>query len=198
MKKNTTHHRADSTRAKIVKAARKLFVKHGYAGTSMSKVTELSKVNHSLIFHHFKNKQGLWVAVKHDIVKEDENKTTATVLPATTLPFPKFIKQLVINSIDFYRNNPDIMRMIAWQRMEGTKKDIGVTENKHAKTWVAAFQHYQDAGEMTSGFPPEFGMTMTLSLCSAIAMDPNHYIEKPAAKKAYIKFITDKLITALM
>jgi len=47
----------EKTDYKILVSARELFVKHGFSGTSMGKIAMKANVNHSLIFHHFGNKQ---------------------------------------------------------------------------------------------------------------------------------------------
>src|SRR3990167_6437866 len=72
------HLRADPTRTKILKAARKLFVESGFAGTSMGKIATKANINHSLIFHRFGSKEGLWKAVKQSIV-EEANKLSPTL-----------------------------------------------------------------------------------------------------------------------
>jgi AcrR family transcriptional regulator len=56
---------ADTTRKKILDAARKLFVKNGFAGTSISDIAGLAKINQSLIYHHFRDKQELWKGLKN-------------------------------------------------------------------------------------------------------------------------------------
>ena len=54
---------ADNTRKVILNAARDLFVKKGFAGTSISEIAKQAKVNQSLIYHHYANKESLWTAV---------------------------------------------------------------------------------------------------------------------------------------
>ncbi|MCB0822897.1 MAG: helix-turn-helix transcriptional regulator [Bacteroidales bacterium] len=55
---------------KILKSALELFAKEGYHATSTSKVANNAGVSEGLIFRHFKNKEGLLMA----ILKEGENK----------------------------------------------------------------------------------------------------------------------------
>ncbi len=176
-----------NTREKILQAARQLFIEHGFAGTSIGNIAKLAEINHSLIFHHFGNKEKLWLEVKQMIVKE-ANLQTKT-LPSTTLPFKKFLQQLMQNALQFYRNNPDIVRMINWQRLEqGKEKNIGVTLSAESQAWLDAFKYYQKKGEINHKLKPEFILTLVLSIISSAALDPNIFINTPKKMTEYIKF----------
>ena len=59
---------ANNTREKILKAARLQFLKYGYEGASIKLIAETAEVNHNLIFHHFTNKETLWLKVKEAIL----------------------------------------------------------------------------------------------------------------------------------
>ena len=182
-----------STKEKILKAARKIFVEQGFAGASISMIAGLAEINHSLIFHHFENKEKLWLAVKQDIVQEANQQ--AVILPSTNLSFEKFLFELINNSIHFYRKNPDIIRMINWQRLESsTKKDIGVTLSKDMQNWLDAFKHYQHSGEINKKLKIEFIVTLILSIVSSAALDPNVFISSEKNLKDYIKFSTQALL----
>src|ERR1041385_8709752 len=128
----------ETTKDKILSAARTQFVTHGFAGTSMGNIAKLADVNHSLIFHNFKNKEQLWIAVKQNIVGE-ANQQTST-LPDCQLTFDDFLKELFFRNLRFYRENPDIIRMISWQRLERDPSHaIGVTNSGDMQRWVKAF-----------------------------------------------------------
>lgn len=186
----------DTTKTKILDAARQLFVENGFAGTSMGKIAKLALVNHSLIYHHFVNKEGLWIAVKESIVKKAGKQES--VLPSITLPLKGFLCALMTRSIEFYRENPDIAKLIHWQRVEHSqKKPIGLTESEIAKEWLHAFKHYQLLGEIAKKHKPEYILTMIASLASSAAMDPNVFIETAEKEKAYIHFCVQVLLQGL-
>jgi AcrR family transcriptional regulator len=190
------HYRADPTREKILKAARKLFIERGFSGTSIVAIAEKAEVNHSLIFHHFCNKEGLWKATKQSIVAKYIK--LCPVLPKTNQPFPIFLNKLMTQSISFYRDNPDIVRMVSWQRVEyKTKKEIGITLSTESKAWLAAFQHYQNKGDIHGKLKPEFILTLVLSIVSSAAMDPNVFTQEKNDLNNYIKFCTEGLLKFL-
>lgn len=185
------------TIAKILSAARQLFVQQGYAGASMGRIAALAGVNHSLIFHHFTNKAGLWQAVKMQIVEEAQQHSVT--LPSTVLPFNDFLKKLIKNTMAFYRNNPDIMRMIQWQRLEyDDHHAAAVAPSKETDRWMQAFRHYQQQGDIDASIKVEFVITMVLSILSSAAMDPMAFIAKKKDRDAYLHFVCDRLLIALM
>jgi AcrR family transcriptional regulator len=184
-----------TTKEKILTAAKILFVEHGFAGTSIGNIAKLANVNHSLIFHHFHNKDPLWVAVKLNIVEKSKQKET---LPPRTLPFKQFLKKLFAKNFQFYQENPDLIRMINWQRMLGeTEQKIGVTDSSQMKNWIAVFKHYQTQGDVNAKLKPEFIITLILSVISSAALDPNVYIYGKKNKQAYLDFFLQQILKGL-
>ncbi|MDF1797267.1 MAG: TetR/AcrR family transcriptional regulator [Coxiellaceae bacterium] len=187
--------RADDTRRKILDAARKLFVEHGYAGTSMGKIASLAEVNHSLIFHHFGNKQKLWYAVKVDIV--DTFTGSHTRLPPVDQPLRPFLEQLLKNNDSFYRHE-DLARMLGWQRLERSEGvTLGAVKSEEMDRWIAAFTHFQQSGEINPELKVGFIITMVLGIASSAAMDPIIFIRAKNDRKAYYDFCVDCLMQAL-
>lgn len=185
-----------STKEKILSAARTLFVEHGFAGTAMGKIAQLAEVNHSLIFHHFGNKEKLWRAVKHNIAKDSQQQSK--MLPGIKPDFKEFLQELFTKSIEFYQHNPDIVRMINWQRLEyGSDKQIGITLSPEFQAWIKAFEHYQQKGDIDINLKTEFIITLILSIISSTALDPNIFIHHKNDREAYIDFCVERLLVAL-
>ena len=59
-----------ATRGKLIKVARTLFGKRGFAGTSIEEVTRRAKVTRGALYHHFPGKEALFQAVFEQV--EDE------------------------------------------------------------------------------------------------------------------------------
>ena len=59
-----------ATRGKLIKVARALFGKRGFAGTSIEEVTRRAKVTRGALYHHFPVKEALFQAVFEQV--EDE------------------------------------------------------------------------------------------------------------------------------
>ncbi|CQA00077.1 Probable transcriptional regulator%2C TetR [Mycobacteroides abscessus] len=57
------------TRSAIVEAARMLFVERGFDDTSVDDIAEVAQVSKGAIYHHFKDKQEIFVDVYRDATK---------------------------------------------------------------------------------------------------------------------------------
>lgn len=61
---------AEKRRAQLIAAARKVFVKKGYSGTSMSEIAKLAKLTKGALYFHFKNKDDIFFAVVRSLNEE--------------------------------------------------------------------------------------------------------------------------------
>lgn len=161
----------------------------------MGNIAKLAEVNHSLIFHHFKNKAQLWVAVKQDIVARANQGIDN--LPDYHLPFEDFLRELFTRNLQFYRRTPDISRMIGWQRLEQNQEPIGIGNSGEMLRWIEAFQHYQVQGEIQADLKPEWIVSLVLSIISSAALDPNVFIHEKKALEGYFDFCREALLRAL-
>ena len=185
-----------STKDKILAAARVLFVEHGFAGTSMGKIARLAGVTHSLLFHHFGNKEKLWAEVKQSIVTEVAHKST--MIPSTDLPFKAFLEESFNNNIHFFENNPDIIRMINWQRLESkTQETIKVGLTKDGEKWLATFQHYQSTGDIHPEHKIEYVLKFFFSLAVSAALEGQAFIKNDDELKDYISFCVERCLVSL-
>lgn len=58
------------TRRGILRAARRLFSRHGYTDTPLNSVVQAAKVTTGAVYHHFGDKKGLFRAVAEDVEAE--------------------------------------------------------------------------------------------------------------------------------
>jgi AcrR family transcriptional regulator len=59
-----------SRKERILKAAIELFARQGFNGTSTSMIAQRADVAQGTVFHHFRNKENLLVAICDDLVKD--------------------------------------------------------------------------------------------------------------------------------
>ena len=64
---NKTDGRTTDTKQRILKEARRLYLKGGYAGISLKEIALQLEISKPALFHHFKSKQELFYAVMVDI-----------------------------------------------------------------------------------------------------------------------------------
>ena len=58
------------TTSSLIKIARKYFAQYGYFDVPLEKIAEEANVTRGAIYHHFKNKQGLFIAVLESVQKD--------------------------------------------------------------------------------------------------------------------------------
>lgn len=190
------HPRADSTRQRIVRAARKLFVKEGLTKISMEKIAIKAKVNHSLIYHHFGGKDALWDAVKADIVAEVDKKQA--LIPSTDLAWSAFLRELMQRSIDFYELNPDIVTLINYQRLAGkdANQDVdNISQSAHA--WLRAIEHYQAQGDINQRYTAAEVSCFIFSIACSIAIDRQPVIPSSATRQDFIEHSCEIILKGL-
>ncbi|MEO1199097.1 MAG: TetR/AcrR family transcriptional regulator [Pseudomonadota bacterium] len=64
--RRTNDERSQSTRGALVKAARSLFVRNGFAGTSTPEIVKAAGITRGALYHHFADKTDLFRAVVHN------------------------------------------------------------------------------------------------------------------------------------
>lgn len=74
----------ESTRAKLVAAARRAFAQDGFAHTSMDAFTATAGLTRGALYHHFSSKEGLLLAVIEEIEAEVGQRLNAISAAAPT------------------------------------------------------------------------------------------------------------------
>lgn len=183
------------TKTKILIAAKDIFVKHGYSGASISKIASTANVNHSLIFHHFKNKKTLWAAVKAYIVSKASSKKTN--LGTVGAPYRDFLMESANNMVSFFKENKDIRQLLNWQRVDKDDYDTGeVVISEELEKWISAFEYYQSRGDISKTVNISFLLQSFFSLISNISMDPRVLDEVESDMDAYLCYCVDMVLRA--
>ena len=60
----------NKTTSSLIEIARKYFAQYGYFDVPLEKIAEEANVTRGAIYHHFKNKQGLFIAVLESVQKD--------------------------------------------------------------------------------------------------------------------------------
>ncbi len=84
------------TTSSLIKIARKYFAQYGYFDVPLEKIAEEANVTRGAIYHHFKNKQGLFIAVLDSVQKD-----IATQIEKEALKSDDPWQQLILGCIGF-------------------------------------------------------------------------------------------------
>ncbi|MDD5016295.1 MAG: TetR/AcrR family transcriptional regulator [Atribacterota bacterium] len=101
----------------IIKNAKKLFLRNGFECTSMSNIADACGINKSLIYHHNKNKEELWKTIKEDMFNRYQQLSDRE-LDYEDMSLYELLENIVNFRFNFYFDNPEIIRLMCWQRLE--------------------------------------------------------------------------------
>ena len=106
---NKKAEKSSRTQARIIEAARLVFARDGFADASLSEIIEKSEVTTGAIYYHFKDKQGLFLAVAESLemeILEESSKRVST----DGDPWDVF-ESSVLETLDICAR-PDILRIV--------------------------------------------------------------------------------------
>ena len=150
---NTRIRDGEATKKKIIKTAEKLFSKRGFNGVSIRDLANACGMSGALILHHFKNKDGIYEAVRLALIEK--------YVPRFKNHFDdepdlfKFIEKIVRGAFAFHKENPIAIRLMNWDRLNGFTKPWPKTEEFH-NMFVERVQKAMDAGEINNNFSADY------------------------------------------
>lgn len=194
----------ESTADKILISAQKLFVAHGFAGTSISDIANDAKINKSLIYHHFENKEKLWLKVKDTMVEKfsPNLQSYGQHTHGAKVTLRSFIEDFVTKRFEFYLNNPDMVRLIHWQRIEDKEKPLTKDHLSSSLSIISqnTIEELQKKKEIRNDVPTDLIRAFILTTTSAIFLIQPHLLygakDKKITKK-YLELLIDSLMDGL-
>lgn len=136
-------HDPDRSRASILDAAETLFLRRGFAGTSMSEIAKASGVTKSLIHHHFGSKDALWEEVKRTrfATYYDQQLDILTRMEPTA----DLVEASMKVYFQFLEANPQVVRLMWWMSLSD-RMEAGEMLQELRDLGVARIEVAQNAG----------------------------------------------------
>lgn len=187
-----------ATAEKILRVAEEIFLAKGFEGASINDIANKAKINKSLIYHHFSNKVDLWKAVKKNILEKHVGSTIFQVeFPMDS--FNSFLKSFVALRFELYDNNPEIVRLISWQRLEKKQKHVGGIQDKKFNSAVSQIKEFQQRGEVRPDLDPEMVDYIIMTTASMAFIEQPDFFEGNNAvknKKEFLELLINSLYLA--
>lgn len=137
-----------------METAEALFSQRGFDGTSISQIADKSGTSGPLIMFHFKDKRGLYQAVKATIVQRYEECSPPPSSHNTdNEPFDEMLENMLRGMFAYYKNNPTIIRLSAWANLEGDH-DEWPGESEWHHRYLGHLRAAQKKGEMRKDLTP--------------------------------------------
>lgn len=131
MVKSLRKQHAESTRRALVRAARALYLKRGFAQTSVEEIAEKARVTTGALYHHFKGKQDLMEAVFEALEQQfvDRFNQATAAAPDARAAIRAGVRAVLEASLD-----PAVRRIgleeapaaLGWERWKATQERYGL------------------------------------------------------------------------
>jgi len=144
---------AGTAAERIVEAGRKLFAKKGFHATGMRDIAKLARVSIGSLYHHFRSKDELFLAV---VRREFETRLAqAKGLLAQGLPAPEVLRQVMEMYLSSL-GDPDSVQLLsrAWAPEDPRLwKRLGALLEEYARAIAAILKEAADAGKIRPVHP---------------------------------------------
>jgi AcrR family transcriptional regulator len=137
---------ADATRARLLAAARHEFAAFGIAGARVDRIAAEAASNKAQIYHYFGSKDQLFDAVFAALVDEVVREN-----PLNVDDLPGYAARLA----EGYEKDPDVLRLVTWQRLERSTEPPPAVAVKHTKTKIAEIAQAQADGRLSDRYPAD-------------------------------------------
>lgn len=147
----------DSTRARILDAAREEFSAEGFAGGRVDTIARLAGCNKQLIYHYFKDKAGLFEAVLLAMMSERS--------PVRVSSRGDMAQQLIRDFEDFGKKR-GLVRMLMWEALSWEERPViaEATRCEKLQAIVEELERAQAAGLVENAIPARLMMLIMASL----------------------------------
>ena len=123
------------TRVRILRAARREFVRKGFAGARVDAIARAASVNKRMLYHYFGNKEALFRAILREGIAT--NLDLVATAPADAVDLLPFLFERA-------SQRGEGIRLLQWEALgSGDRKPIA--EEERRKAWVEGTERLRDA-----------------------------------------------------
>ncbi len=148
MRKQLTDHQVEVFRERLLRAAEKLFAKHGVAGVSMRQIAQALGYSQTAAYRYFSNKDEILVAMRAAALDRFCGYLEAAFDPARDAR--KNVRAVGQAFMDFALKHPDTYRLIFFTENleEAIAPQFSATMTRFRATMTTYVQALVDAGHM--------------------------------------------------
>jgi AcrR family transcriptional regulator len=195
---------AKATRDSILKAAIKVFAKHGYDGGSVEKISQAAKSYDRMIYYYFGSKEGLFVEVLEETYRRF-NEAEAKI--ATDLAQPvESLKSVVRFIWGYYQKNPEFITLLNTENLHrGAHIAKSLRARDYSSEAIGVLQRVLRAGAEQGVFRADVAARDLYLMIASMGYFylSNRYtlsaflgeaLEAPAALAHWESFLTDSVL----
>lgn len=136
---------ADSTRDRIVTAARAEFARYGIAGARITRIAKAARTSSERLYAYFRSKEELY-----GFVAEQEMAAVAEATRMDPTDLPEYAGRVH----DYFIRHPDRFRLMSWGRMELAGDTADCTTQEAVRRKVGQLRRAQEAGQLDPAWEP--------------------------------------------
>lgn len=162
----------EATRAAILDAAEKVFLKKGYGNSALSEIARQGGVTKSLIHHHFGSKHDLWREVKmrrFTHYMEQQLEMLQGGEPSVDL-----LRDSIKAYFNFLKENQEVVRILAWMYLEQDEHDLDL-DKQIIEAGLQMLKASQEAGAIRQDVHPSFILFILIGLAQHWFQDCPHF-----------------------
>lgn len=114
--------RAEETRAKILKEARRAFSEKGFDGANTREIASAAGVSHAMITYHFGNKEALWRDTVRDMFERQREQMNLDDPNLPSLETIEGLREFLRRFIRYSAENPEHSRMMILESARGSER----------------------------------------------------------------------------
>lgn len=173
---------------RILKTAKTLFVRKGFAGVSLGDVAKKLQINPSLIYHYFASKEELWNAVRSPFLEIYRQEFLETI-PLPTTGLRSFLEGYLSSLLNFWLQQGTAARILCWSGLEEKSPEVNVPD-----PLGLALDHLKKQGAINKAITTP----VAAALLRSAAKGPVFYssqisLRTADARRAYLQLIVDGL-----
>lgn len=145
----------ERTRARLLKAAIRLFSTKGFHGVSVDAIVAEAKVNKRLVYHYFGSKEQLYLAALEAVFSRlGEHAPQAAAGSATgdNRPADVKLRELFSLTFDFLDANPEFIRLLLWENLEQGRHVTSAPERLSKNPFMDRFDAVVAEGVRSGSF----------------------------------------------
>jgi AcrR family transcriptional regulator len=119
----------ETTHEKILKAARELFEKNGFAATTTKEIADLAGVSEVTLFRHFSTKRALFEETLHSCIHP--YKVDDYIEHSATYELDTDLRNIAHNMMETYTSNAPLLRMIMRDKFRESPPEMMFKKNEH-------------------------------------------------------------------
>ena len=184
-------------KARILKAASKLFAKHGYAGTDLNEVARSVKLSKGALYYYFNNKECLFLATV-DWMMAELLAALNTVLDSE-LESLAIIEQGIEAYLGFCAKHPEFVELLIHERAAFPEREnptYFVYKEANSEPWHNLYSELMEQGVIRN-MPIERIMNVVCDLLYGVIFT-NHFSGRKISHKRQTADIVDILFNGIL